>query len=314
MPSNVPAPVSNCGHTVASTYGNADLLPLVGGSGGSGGHGGPGVGGAGGGGGGGAVLIAVSGTLNVTGQLLANGGRGGRIGGDNNTALGAVGGGGSGGGIRLIATTLAGNGAISAVGGQRGDYQGNGSFQPSGGLGRIRLEADARLRTSPTTPDFTSSLPGLLVVAGLPSIRISRVGGIDAPAAPTGTADVVLPTAAPNPVELVLATTNVPLGNTISIIVNPPAGVPQTVVSTAIVGTEASGTASANVDIPLGSSVLLATLSYSVSAAQAQQLSAYTGGEPVLTVELAAQLGAGSGVVTLVTASGRRVALPSAAL
>ncbi|WP_395787063.1 hypothetical protein [Aquimonas sp.] len=263
------------------------------------------------------MLIAVSGTLNVSGsgQVLANGGRGGRIGAISSDNLGAVGGGGSGGGIRLVATTITGAGVISAMGGARGGYSNEGSSLAAfAGAGRIRLEAEFMQRGTPSTPNYTSGLPGPLFLIGLPSLRISRVGGINAPAAPTGYADVVLPTNAPNPVELVLATRNVPLGNTLSIIVTPPSGVPQTVVSGAIAGSLENGTAVANVDIPIGPSVLLATLTYSVSGAQAQQLSLYTGGEPVVQVELAAQLGAGPGMVTLITEAGRRFEVAASAL
>lgn len=304
---------SLCGLTAAPIYGSADLLPLVGGSGGAGGHGSAGIGGAGGGGGGGALLLAVSGTLNVTGQILANGGNGGRVGGTGSTELGAVGGGGSGGAIRIVATTLSGNGTISAIGGRVGAYNnGNPSQQNlSGGEGRIRLEAEVLQRTAATTPAFTTGLPGPLALEGVPSLRIARVGGIDAPAAPTGHADVVLSIDAPNPVELVINTVNVPLGNTITVIVNPPGGTPQSVISGPIGGSAANGVATASVDIPPGSSVLLATLSFSVGAAQGGQLAALTGGEPVVQVELAARLGDGAQALTLVTASGRRVEVGS---
>jgi hypothetical protein len=106
---------------------------------------------------------------------------------------------------------------------------------------------------------------------------------------------------------VVINTVNVPLGNTITIIANPPAGAPQSFTSGAIVGSLANGTAAANVDIPPGPSVLLATLSFAVSGAQAQQLSALTGGEPVVQVELAMRLGDGAQGMTLITESGRRV-------
>lgn len=298
-----------CGVGPAATYGTADLLPLIGGSGGAGGHGGAGIGGAGGGGGGGALLLAVSGTLNVTGQILANGGNGGRIAGTTNTDLGAVGGGGSGGAIRMVASTLQGNGAISAVGGRQGAYSNGNPAQQgvSGGSGRIRLEAEVLQRSAATTPDYTTGQPGPLALEGVPSLRIARVGGFDAPASPTGHADIVLPVDAPNPVEVVINTVNVPLGNTITIIANPPAGTPQSFTSGAIVGSLANGTATTNVDIPPGPSVLLATLSFAVSGAQAQQLAAFTGGEPVVEVELATRLGDGAQAMTLITESGRRV-------
>ncbi|MBD8525504.1 hypothetical protein [Pseudomarimonas arenosa] len=296
------------GGATGPTYGNVDLLPLVGGSGGSGGNSWTGQGGSGGGGGGGALLLAVSGTLNVTGTIRANGGRGGDIGNTHNTGP-QPGGGGSGGGIRLIASTFTGNGAITATGGREGRFS-NHNPNSAGGLGRIRIEAEVLSRTAGTNPAYTQSTPGPVVIAGVPSLRIASVAGIAAPAAPTGGADIVLPEDALDPLEVIIETTNVPLGNTVSIIVTPPSGNPQTVISNAIQGSEASGSARANVSFGDGLSVLLATLSYSVSGPQGKALARYTEGEPVVQVALEAGLG-GLPRTVLVTESGRRVELPA---
>lgn len=296
-----------CGNVQSNTYANPDLLPMVGGSGGSGGNAYQSLGGGGGGGAGGALLLAVSGTLQVSGSIYANGGAGGDVG-NNYNAGGTPGGGGSGGAIRLVATTLSGNGAINAAGGVGGQYS-NYNLNPYGGAGRIRLEAEILTRTAATNPPFTQSLPGALVVTGVPTIRISAVAGQAAPAEPTGHADIVLPTNAPNPVAVDLATTSVPLGTTITVIVTPPHGAPTTSISSGLVGTVAAATASASINLPDGPSVLLATLSFSVaSVVQQQALSRYTGGEPVISVELAASMN-GVGQTTLITASGRRVTL-----
>lgn len=299
---------AGCGSLAAATYGNPDLLPMVGGSGGSGGNGLASTGGSGGGGGGGALLLAVSGTLNVTGSILANGGHGGDIGHAHNMAGGGtVGGGGSGGAIRLVATTLSGNGPISAAGARTGNTS-NVLNRDFGGVGRIRLEADNFLRTATTTPPYTTSVPGPLVVAGVPTIRIASVAGVNAPAEPTGNADIVLPASTPNPVAVVIESTNVPLGNTISLITTPPRGTPVTTISSALVGTVDLASASANINLDDGSSVLLATLSYSVSGPQQLALARYTEGEPVVAVELVAALN-GQPSTVLITQSGRRVAM-----
>ena len=298
---------SGCGSVQSSTYANPDLLPLVGGSGGSGGNTYLSLGGSGGGGGGGALLVAVNGTLQISGSIYANGGSGGDVG-NNYNAGGTPGGGGSGGAIRLVATTLSGNGTINAVGGVGGKWSNNNN-NPNGGVGRIRLEAETLTRTAATNPPFTQSLPGALVVSGVPTIRISAVAGQTAPAVPTGHADIVLPTGAPNPVAVDLATTHVPLGTTITVIVTPPHGAPTTSISSGLVGSEAAATASASINLPDGPSVLLATLSFSVvNLVQQQELSQYTGGERVISVELAASM-TGTGQTTLITASGRRVTL-----
>src|SRR5690606_17066990 len=159
---------------------------------------------------------------NITGTIRANGGRGGDVGNAYNTS-GTPGGGGSGGGIRLIATTLSGNGGITATGGRGGNWS-NSNTGTNGGVGRIRLEADTLTRTAGTNPAFSQGLPGPLVVTGMPRLRIASVAGIAAPAEPTGGADIVLPEDALDPLEVIVETTNVPLGNTVSIIVTPPTG------------------------------------------------------------------------------------------
>ncbi len=279
-------------NTFADAYGNADLLPLIGGSGGSGGHGGTSGVGSGGGGGGGALLIAVSGTLTINGQILANGRDGGDLGHDwNASGFGATGGGGSGGGIRLVATTIEGNGEIRARGGRGGEYTNYSTTSADGGAGRIRIEAETLLFAQPTDPSFTSAEPGDLFIAGLPALRIASVAGQPAPAEPTGNADIVLPSDTPNPVEVVFTTSNVPLGNTLTLTLTPPRGEPVAVISSALAGTVADATATAMIDLPGGNSVLLATLSFSVSDPQRRMaLARYTGGDPVLFVELAADL------------------------
>lgn len=96
-------------------YGNAFLIPLIGGSGGAGGPGSPGTGG---GAGGGAILLASNTKVRVTGLINAQGGR------DN----GCRGGAGSGGGIRIVAIRAEGTGLL--------DVRSRGS----GGLGRIRVD------------------------------------------------------------------------------------------------------------------------------------------------------------------------------
>lgn len=301
-------PGSNCGSVTAGTYANPELLPLIGGSGGAGGNGSTSAGGSGGGGGGGALLLAVSGTLNVTGSILANGGAGGDYGASYGApGVGSVGGGGSGGAIRLVATTMSGNGTINAIGAGTGVHPNVGN-QGNAGVGRIRLEAENFTRTAATNPAYTFSAPRSLGLADVPVIRIIRVAGVDAPANPTGNADIVLPANTPNPVQVVIRTSNVPLGTTVEVINTPPRGQPVSTVSTGLAGTVAEATATASINLIDGPSVLLAALSFSVSGPQAQALSHYTEGEPVTRVELASSLDGGTRTV-LVTESGRRVTL-----
>ncbi len=121
-----PSPVSGS----APVYGNARILPLIGGSGGSYSSGG--------GAGGGAILIAATGTITVNGAIRARGGSTSYISG-------------SGGAIKLIADIVTGSGTLDAS-----------SHDPSwGGKGRIRIEANT-IPTSSTlniAPEPSKQLP-----------------------------------------------------------------------------------------------------------------------------------------------------------
>lgn len=261
------------------------------------------------------MLIAVSGTLAVPGAILANGGAGGTIAG---TGVGAAGGGGSGGGIRLIATHLTGNGTISATGGAG---QTSGTPHPNnnggnGAVGRIRLEAEIFTRIAASTPPHSFGEPGPVFVAGLPTLRISKVAGIDAPAEPTGNADIALPEETVNPVEVEVATTGVPLGNTVTITVTPAFGATGSFLSTALSGSVEDATATAQVTLPTGPSALLATVSYDVPAEVAQQ-SPYRElsgeGDPITRIAL--QTGPDGALRrTATTRSGREIELTGVAL
>lgn len=299
--------------TPPAIYGSSALLPLIGGSGGSGGAAGSSAVGSGGGGGAGALLIAVSGALQVNGSIQANGGNGGDRG-INNISIGAPGGGGSGGAIRLIASTLSGDGIVNAIGGVGGDdgdgFFGGQSDGGSGGVGRIRLEGDTITRTANTNPPFTSSTPGNIFVTGMPVLRIASVAGQPAPAVPSGSADIVLPIDEPNPVSIGLEASNVPLGNTITVTLTPPFGEPVAVVSNALDGTEVNSTATASVDLPEGPSILLARLTFTIAEGQQVAYMQYTDGERIAHIELQADA-KGQSRSILVTESGRRVPMPT---
>jgi hypothetical protein len=295
-----------------ASYGSNLLLPLIGGSGGGGGGAGPSFGGSGGGGGGGAILVASSGTVNVTGTITASGGNGGDA---NGVGSGGTGGGGSGGGIRIVATTIAGNGPIQATAGNAGfsSYYNPYSHGGKGADGRIRLEAESFTRTAATSPSYTTGAPGQLFVAGMPTLAISSVAGVAAPAVPTGNADINLPADTPNPVTIVLNTSGVPVGNTVKLTVTPAYGAPIVVTSPALTGTTASATTSVSVTLPSGPSVLSATTTYTIVAALGDLMSIYAQGERVEKITLAATLG-GNSAATLITVSGKEYAAPPAAL
>ena len=291
------------------------LLPLVGGSGGGGGGGLTAFGGAGGGGGGGALLIAASGTVNVTGSILANGGPGGAVAG---ASAGEAGGGGSGGAVRIVASTISGEGTISAIGGNAGSCTSTASSvgffdAKPGTAGRIRLEAENMKRQTATNPVFSFDLPGTVFVAGFPALTITSVAGVAAPANPTGSADITLPASTPNPVTVVFTTTNVPVGNIVKVTVTPATGAPVVAFSPALTGTTASATASAQVSLPVGPSVLQAQTTYTIVSSLGDALSRYAMGERVEQIQLSATLGAAS-TATLITVSGKAFDVPAALL
>ncbi len=268
-----------------STYGNANLIPLIGGSGGGGSAGSSTASGSGGGGGGGAILIASSGTITVTGTISANGGDG-----YSNA------GGGSGGAIRLIANTIEGDGTISARGGDL-------SVNNKGGSGRIRLEAYTITRTAGTDPPYTYGQPGPIFVPNSPSLRITSIGGISVPETPTGSyavPDVLLPSTTTNPVTVTLSASNIPAGTTVTVSVIPQYG-SATNVTTILNGTDQSSTASADVN--------LSTQYVNVIMAQATftlQTAMYYDGERIEGVRVVTTMGKGSEVV-YITESGKEI-------
>jgi hypothetical protein len=278
-------------------YGSAILQPLVGGSGGGGGAGGNNFGGSGGGGGGGAMLLAVSGTLSLTGSIEAKSGAGGNVAG---TGAGSYGGYGSGGSVRVVATTMTGTGSILAS-------------TSSGSTGRVRIEADTITYSGSTSPTYVADTPAPVFLSNVPSLKIVNVGGSAVPANPTGVADLTFPATLVNPVTISLTTTNVPVGNTVLVKVIPANGPVIEAVSPAITGTNASGTASVSVSLPQGPSTLQAMTTYTVVVAMGEALSQYAQNERVEKVQIVASLG-GVGFAKLITISGKEFDVPMSVL
>ncbi len=138
-----------------ASYGNALLIPMIGGSGGGGTDGTPGRGGAGGGG---AILIASTTRIDLTADISAEGG--GSVSSAQN--------GGSGGAVRLVAPVVAGGGRIFVRG------------SGGGGLGRIRIDATDRSQMNIVfyNPEVTSVGSLLLVFPNpLPRLDIIEAAG-----------------------------------------------------------------------------------------------------------------------------------------
>lgn len=147
-----------------SVYGNALLIPLVGGSGGGGGANNPS---GGGGGGGGAIMLAANNRVAVSGTIFARGGNGG-------FCLN----GGSGGAIRLVSFKVEGSGNLNT-----GPINGN------SGQGRIRVDTVIRTALNFTTTGVFSVGGNLLVFPPtIPALDIIEAAGN---AVPVGSDPVV---------------------------------------------------------------------------------------------------------------------------
>lgn len=308
--------------TFGNSYGSALLQPLIGGSGGGGGRGGTSYPGSGGGGGGGAILIASSTKVVISGSVDATGGDGGGISG---SGIGGQGAGGSGGAIRLVAGTITGTGSLLANGGcinlsgsRRQSCEINlvpnasGSRGFGGSAGRIRFEADAITFTGTQQPTATTDLPGPIFIADAPALRIASIAGQAVPANPTGNADVTLPAGSTGS-TITFETTNVPTGNTVLLRVVPAYGQPIEVLSPAITGSTAAGTASVTVTLPAGPSTLQATTTYTVVVAGDIDLSRFAQNEAVEKVEVTVPM-VGAAQARLITRTGKSFGVPYEAL
>ena len=300
-------------------YGSNSMQPLLGGSGG----GGTGISGQSrgyrGGGGGGAILIAVSGTLTLNGEIMAKGGDGEPAVRELISTTGGPGaGGGSGGGVRLIATNFTGSGTINVSGGNPG--LGRFRFDSTvfrdggaGGAGRVRIEADAFNFSGGVTPSVAvTAAPSAVFIANLPTIRMTTIGGSAVPTDPVGESDVVLPSSISNPITVEFAATGVPLGAVVDLTVVPSVGATTSASSTGLAGSVANSTATASVTLTQGPSVLYASVSFAAAGTPIAMFSPFTDGEKVAWVELRSTLGGGPSSMRLTTESGRIIDVPAA--
>lgn len=219
---------------LGSTYGNVSLLPLVGGSGGGGDmlsssdnrtltRGGAG---------GGAILIAATGTITVNGAITAKGGNPGCQ--ANCCATNDHCSAGSGGAIRLVGNQVrqdVAGAVLSALGGSS-------PCTFFGGAGRIRIETNLDTNGLEGIPPASFGIPGsaatIWPLESDPTIEILSVDGHEAPLDPRASlnppaGDINITN--PNPVEVILACTNVPMNAALTVRVIPKRG--QDIVATA---------------------------------------------------------------------------------
>jgi hypothetical protein len=261
LPGSATAFPGHAGHLVAAAgvsgghaYGDARLVPLIGGSGGGGGAAQFfGTTGSGGGGGGGALLIASSGVMTLSGSIVATGGGGG-------PSAGPGGGSGSGGAVRLVASTLVGSASIDVSGG------------PGASAGRIRIEAftNSATVTGGAVGGVTVGTPDAIMLSVV-GLRIGAIAGVRAPLTPGGsyaTPDVILPAGTTSPVTVALEASQIPLGTTITVTATPLSGAPVLAISSPLVGTAAAATATATLAIPTAQpSVISATAAFTLAGA-----------------------------------------------
>jgi uncharacterized metal-binding protein len=109
-----------------------------------------------------------------------------------------------------------------------------------------------------------------VTLSNAPTLRITAVAGVAAPAAPTASfasPDIALPGSTTNPVTVTLAASNIPLGTTITVTVKGLNDAVSSAASSALSGTLASSVASASVTIPTNEpSIISATATFTVAA------------------------------------------------
>jgi hypothetical protein len=165
-----------------------------------------------------------------------------------------------------------------------------------------------------TSPYPTTAYPqSVFPPAGQPGLAIASVGGVAAPAAPTGNIaanpDILLPVGAANPVEVVITASNIPLGTAILLTATPQTGAKVSATTGGLTGTLQSSTATASISLNLAqTSVLTATATYPLMAS-AGEGPLYAEGEEVTHIKVAALL-SGQSRLMYVTRSGREIVVP----
>lgn len=227
---------------ITTTYGNPQVLPLIGGSGGAGYT-------YGSGGGGGGILVASNTTIHIGGLLSTHGG------------AACAAGSGSGGAIRLLANRVEGSGTLDARG---GGVQG-GCGGAAGGDGRIRVEASSPEQIQLVQsgyPPYTSGSPGPVFPGPtVPTVRVLDIATIPVPADPRASypsPDTTITSAGPAAVRL--EATSVPVDGSwiVAVRVVPVVGPDFTVNATLQSGTLAQSAWTAQITFPGGASAVQA--------------------------------------------------------
>jgi hypothetical protein len=253
-------------HLPGDLYGNIYGLPLWGGSGGSGGQAANG-----GGGGGGAILLAVGGTLAISGNISARGGDGYYVYRDNNgnSWEGGTGGAGSGGSIRIVASSLTGGGFLDTGGGSASygiRYPSPGYYSyynNHAGDGRVRIEVLLDMFTGNASGTTTRGYTGIIFAPTnqQSQLFISSVGGQPVSRNPTGvvvTPDALIGSQQLNPVSITVICVNIPLNSDIIVEVRPSNGPYASAVGRNTSGAFTLSTATVFLNVPRGGGTIQA--------------------------------------------------------
>jgi hypothetical protein len=156
-------------------YGNALLIPMVGGSGGGG------MQGTGGSGGGGAILVASNSSISLSGSVVARG---------PSVVSSSYGGLGSGGAVRLLSSAVSGSGNVDVRGAINTLY----TSKPSGGFGRIRVDCLNYRSLSLTYSGATSVGANMMVFPpNNPRLDITQAAGNDIAIGTSSAVNFILP-------------------------------------------------------------------------------------------------------------------------
>jgi len=289
--------LTGSGQSATQTPVATSLVPLIGGSGGGGstgsdtGCGFRGFGG-GGGGGGGALLLAanVQIALEASSSIDVTAGTGG-------SGCPYAGGSGWSGSVRLAAPTITGNGSLSL------------------GNGIVRLEGNATTFTGSISVQnlrgsVLASPQPAIPATGVPTLRITAVGGIAVGQSPSGsptTPDVTFQTAPTGPVAIALAASSIPVGTVVAVRASAVIGSHTTADSSALTGTLQNSTATASLQIPAGAGVITAITSFPVTTAMLDRLPQIPGLRPAL-IEVTAEA-SGASRLFVIGEDSRRVEL-----
>ena len=225
-------------------YGNAQVIPLIGGSGGSGSLYNSAY--QGGGAGGGAILIAAGNTLTVNGTIKADGGTG------YTTS-------GSGGAVRLIADTITANTAARVYARSL-----NSTLGFTGGEGRIRIEANTFTGSLNCTPNASivnliGTPPVYWPPSNIPAVTIAKIAGADTPSDPwalLSDPDHYSTINTVQPIVVQINATNVPLDWNVGLRIVPFVGKDSTVLATTVRGDETASVCEATITPKMGVSSL----------------------------------------------------------